>query len=64
VSALTPREREVLASAAAGKAIKQTALELYMAESTVRKHRADVCRKARVRNFLEAVYLYGRGELH
>ena len=60
---LTPRMRDVLASGAAGRTVKQTALELGLAETTVWSVRAALCARTG-HNFTATVYLYGRGELH
>lgn len=62
--ALTPRMLDVLAAAAAGRTVTQTALELGVAESTVKAVRAALCARAGAPNLTAAVYRYGRGELH
>jgi DNA-binding NarL/FixJ family response regulator len=60
---LTPRQRDVLACAASGRTITATALELGIAEGTVRTIRSSVVVRAHAHTFTEAVYLFGRGEL-
>lgn len=60
---LTPRMREVLDEAARGHSIHATAVELGIAEGTVRVIRAAITARAHTANFTAAVYRYGRGEL-
>ncbi|VFR22243.1 hypothetical protein AMP9_4228 [plant metagenome] len=58
--ALTPREREVFAYVAAGRANKVIAIELGISMRTVEIHRARIFRKFCVRNAAElARRLYG-----
>ncbi len=54
-AALTPREREVLAYLARGRANKVIAIELGISMRTVEAHRARIFRKLGVRNALELV---------
>ncbi|AZW19533.1 response regulator transcription factor [Bordetella hinzii] len=54
-AALTPREREVLAYLARGRANKVIAIELGISMRTVEAHRARIFRKLGVRNVLELV---------
>lgn len=61
---LTPRMRQVLASAAAGKTATQTALELGIAEQTVWSIRAALCARLQVHSVTAAVLVaVRRGEL-
>lgn len=60
---LTPRMRQVLICAAAGRTITATALELGIAEGTVRVIRAAIVARTSSPNLTAAVYRYGRGEL-
>lgn len=64
VSALTPRMRAVLVSAASGRPARATALELHVSEQTVRSIRAAACSRLGVPNVVAAVaVLARRGEL-
>ena len=61
---LTPRMREVLESAAAGRTITQTAIELGVAEPTVRAIRVALCARLDVPNVYAAIAAaYRAGEL-
>jgi FixJ family two-component response regulator len=60
VSALTPREREVLEFVVAGKLNKQIAGDLGTVEQTVKVHRARVMQKMRVQSVAELVRLTER----
>ena len=61
---LTPRMRDVLASAAAGRTVLQTAAELHVSEATVRSIRAALCARLDVPNVTAAVLVaVRRGEL-
>jgi DNA-binding NarL/FixJ family response regulator len=61
---LTPRMRDVLASAAAGNPTKVTALQLHVSESTVWALRAAACARLEASNITAAVYIAARrGEL-
>ena len=53
-ASLTEREAEVLRAVARGLLNKQTALELGIAEHTVKIHRANALRKLGIRTVLEA----------
>ena len=61
LSALTPREREVLEHVVAGRLNKQIAAELGIAEKTVKVHRARVMKKMNAGSVAELVSLVGRG---
>jgi DNA-binding NarL/FixJ family response regulator len=64
VAELTPRMRDVLLSAATGKPVKVTALELHVSEHTVRTIRSAACSRLGVPNVVAAVVELGRrGEL-
>lgn len=52
---LTPRMRQVIASAAAGATVGQTALDLGISPETVRTIRAACCQRLGTPNFLCAV---------
>jgi len=56
LAALTPREREVLASLVAGKLNKQIAAQLGIVENTVKAHRARIMQKLGVRGLAELVF--------
>lgn len=60
MSALTAREREVLARVVTGKLNKQIAAELGTAEKTVKVHRGRVMSKLQVRSVAELVTLTAR----
>ena len=53
---LTPREKEVFSLVVAGRPNKQIALELGMAERTVKAHRAQVMEKMGVSSLAELVH--------
>jgi len=55
LSTLTPRERDVLSRAVAGKLNKQIAAELGTAEKTVKVHRARMMRKMQFDSLAELV---------
>lgn len=64
VRPLTPRMRQVLASAAAGRTATQTAAELDIAEPTVWTLRSALCARLGAPNMTAAVLLaVRRGEL-
>jgi FixJ family two-component response regulator len=54
---LTPREREVFDLVVAGRLNKQIAVELGMAERTVKAHRGQVMAKMQVTSVAELVHL-------
>ncbi len=56
-SPLSPREREVLASAEGGASIAAIAAELHLSEGTVRNHLSAAIQKCDVRSRMEAVRL-------
>ena len=57
--------RDVLASAAAGRTVTQTALELGVGEATVYTIRAALCARLEAPNVTAAVLVaVRRGELH
>jgi FixJ family two-component response regulator len=57
LSALTPRERQVLGCLVSGMLNKQIAAELGIVENTVKAHRARIMQKLAVRSLAELVYL-------
>src|SRR5215475_2585767 len=57
LSALTPREREVLQHVVAGKLNKQIASELGITEATIKMHRARVMAKMKVQGVADLVRL-------
>jgi DNA-binding NarL/FixJ family response regulator len=64
VTELTPRMRDVLVAAVAGKPAKTTAYELHLSESTVWALRAAACARLEASNITAAVYIAAkRGEL-
>ena len=64
-SALTPRERDVMAYVAAGKPNKIIAAELGVSQRTIEAHRARVFQKLQVRNAVELThYLLAARALH
>jgi DNA-binding CsgD family transcriptional regulator len=64
VGPLTPRQRAVLVSAAAGRTAAETALELIVSEATVRSIRASACARLEAPNIVAAVATaLRRGEL-
>jgi FixJ family two-component response regulator len=60
LSALTPREREVLKFVVAGRLNKQISAIIGTGEKTVKVHRSRVMAKMRVRSVAELVCLVGR----
>jgi len=60
ITALTSREREVLALLVVGKLNKQIAAELGAAEKTIKVHRGRVMAKLHVRSVAELVTLTSR----
>jgi len=60
LSALTPREREVLTYVVAGRVNKQIAAVLGTVEKTIKVHRARVMQKMGVTSVAELVRLAGR----
>lgn len=63
LSALTPREREVLACLADGDGRRDVAERLYLSANTVRTHLQNLMAKLGVHSTLEAVALTRRAEL-
>lgn len=61
---LTPREREVMLMATAGKMNKQIAFELGLSEITIKIHRGKVMRKMQTRTFADLVRLADELGLH
>jgi DNA-binding NarL/FixJ family response regulator len=61
--ALTPRMRDVLVSAAAGRMVKQTARELGLSEATIKSIRSAAIARLGARNVVEAVAIMVRGDL-
>jgi FixJ family two-component response regulator len=61
---LTPREREVMLMATAGKMNKQIAFELGLSEITIKIHRGKVMRKMQTRTFADLVRLAEELGLH
>jgi DNA-binding NarL/FixJ family response regulator len=61
---LAPRERQILASLAKGKAPKEVASELFISYETVRDYLKQIYQKLHVRSRTEAVlrYLEANGE--
>ena len=57
---LTPREREVMALAVAGRLNKQIAAEIGLSEATVKLHRGQVMRKMRARSLADLVRMGDR----
>jgi FixJ family two-component response regulator len=55
ISALTPREREVMMLVVAGHPNKRIAAEIGISEGTVKLHRGQVMRKMKVRSVAELV---------
>ncbi len=53
LSALTPRERDVMGYVVSGKPNKIIAAELGVSQRTVEAHRARIFQKLRVRNAVE-----------
>ncbi|MDB5441350.1 MAG: Nitrogen regulation protein [Caulobacteraceae bacterium] len=60
---LTPRERQVMALAAAGRLNKQIAAEMALSEITVKVHRGKAMRKMKANSFAELVRMADRLEL-
>jgi DNA-binding NarL/FixJ family response regulator len=63
LSALTPREREVLACLADGDGRRDVAERLYLSANTVRTHLQNLMAKLGVHSTLEAVALIRRAQL-
>lgn len=64
ISALTPRERDVMWLVAVGKPNKIIAAELDVSQRTVEAHRARIFQKLKVRNAVElAHFLLASGPL-
>jgi FixJ family two-component response regulator len=63
LSALTPRERQVLGCLVSGMLNKQIAAELGIVENTVKAHRARIMQKLAVRSLAELVYLASTTDL-
>ena len=57
LTALTPRERQVLELVVVGKLNKQIATQLGAAEKTIKVHRGRVMEKMEVRSVAELVFL-------
>ena len=55
IAALTPRERQVLAGIVAGRLNKQIAVDLGIAEKTIKYHRGNLMRKMKVRTVADLV---------
>lgn len=53
---LTPRMRDVLAAAAAGRTVAETARELHVSAGTVKTIRAAACARLQAGNVTAAVY--------
>ena len=62
VAELTPTMRAVVASAAAGRTVRATALELHVSEATVHGIRAATCARLGVPNMYAAVWAVARGK--
>ena len=60
ISALTPREREVLTQVVAGRLNKQIAAELGIVEKTIKLHRGRMMRKMGVRTVADLVRIAER----
>lgn len=60
---LTPRMRQVLAAAAAGRTVTETARELGIAEPTVWSIRTAACARLAVPNVTAAVFLAASRDL-
>jgi len=60
ISALTPREREVLTHVIAGRLNKQIAAELGTVEKTIKLHRGRMMRKMGVRTVADLVRIAER----
>jgi len=59
-ASLTPREREVLASLAAGKLNKQIAADLGVVEQTVKFHRARIMERMQAKTIAELMHIAAR----
>lgn len=57
---LTPREREVMARIVKGALNKQVAIELGIAEITIKVHRHNVMRKMQARSLVELAKMFDR----
>ena len=60
LSALTPREREVLEGLVAGRLNKQIAADLGVVEQTVKFHRSRIMERMRVRTVAELMHVAAR----
>jgi len=60
LASLTPREREVMALAVAGRPNKQIAHLLRLSQATVKVHRSHVMRKMRARSLIDLVRMTDR----
>lgn len=54
---LTARQVELLAAAAAGETLAETAARLWLAHETVKKHHRDIRTRIGARNVTHAVHL-------
>jgi RNA polymerase sigma factor (sigma-70 family) len=54
---LTPREREILESLAAGLSNKEIGEKLFLSEKTVKHYMTNILQKLQVRNRVEAALL-------
>ena len=64
LSTLTPREYEVMEHVIAGRLNKQAAVELGIAEKTVKVHRARIMEKMNVQSVAELVHLADRAGIN
>mgnify|MGYP001423300723 CR=1 FL=1 len=56
ITALTPRERDVMGHVATGKPNKIIAAELGVSQRTIEAHRARIFQKMKVRNAVELAH--------